>query len=196
MIRNFQETTGWLSKFRICLFMSKLFAKCAADFRLRTSSVFRDYDLDISQLKDVSDDISSFADSCTEFLSRICTNQVLCRMNEMALNLTLYTKLQSMKEVGLIAEMQKSLQVKGSGERFADLVVTVHSGKDNECSYLIELKYLPKGKSSDEKLARLVQDASAQVLRYKSSPDFENRQVKAYVMIFSGPECVCCEMSN
>ena len=59
-------------------------------------------------------------------------------MSEMALNLTLYTKLDSMR--GVAVEMQKSLRVVGDGEKFADLVITVNEDKKNECAYLIEFK--------------------------------------------------------
>ena len=170
------------------LFMSKLFAECAAEFRLRASQAFCGYELDISALKDAKDDISSFAASCTEFLSRMCTNQVLSHMSEMAINLALYTKLSSIR--GVFAEMQKSLRIAGDGERFADLVVTVNKGKSNECFYLFELKYLPKTNSSDHRLQNLMEDASAQALRYKSSIDFSNKNVKAYAMVFVGTECM------
>ena len=124
------------------LFMSKLFAQCTADLRLKPSKVFSDSVLDITALQNVQDDISSFASSCTEFLSRIFTNQVLTHMSEMALNLTLFTKLDSMDAV--FSEMQKSLRVVGDGEKFADLVITVNVGQENECIYLIELKYVTK----------------------------------------------------
>ncbi len=37
--------------------------------------------------------------------------------------------------------MQKSLQVPGEGEKFADLTVTVNDGGSRECVYLFELMY-------------------------------------------------------
>ena len=64
------------------LFMSKLFAQCTADMRLKPSKVFNDSILDISQLQNLEDDISTFATSCTEFLSSIFTNQVLTHMSD------------------------------------------------------------------------------------------------------------------
>ena len=79
------------------LFMSKLFAQCIADIRLKTNTLFTDSLLDISALLAVKDDLGSFAGSSSEFLSSIFTNQVLTHMSEMALNLTLYTKLKSMR---------------------------------------------------------------------------------------------------
>ena len=121
------------------LFMSKLFAQCIADMRLKTNTLFTGSLLDISALMAVKDDLSTFATSCTEFLSSIFTNQVLTHMSEMALNLTLYTKLESMD--GIFAEMQKSLRIVADGEKYADLVITVNEDQDNECVYLIELKY-------------------------------------------------------
>ena len=120
------------------LFMSKLFAQCTADMRLKPSKVFNDSILDISPLQNLEDDISTFATSCTEFLSSIFTNQVLTHMSEMALNLTLFTKLDSMR--GVFVEMQKSLRLVGEGEKFADLVITVNEDKINECTYLIEFR--------------------------------------------------------
>ena len=53
------------------LFMSKLFAQCTADLKLKPSKVFSDSVLDIAALQNVQDDISSFAESCTAFLSSI-----------------------------------------------------------------------------------------------------------------------------
>ena len=90
----------------------------------------------------VKDDLGSFAGSSSEFLSSIFTNQVLTHMSEMALNLTLYTKLKSMRM--LQVEMQKSLRIVADAEKFADLVVTVNKGESNECIYLFELKYAAK----------------------------------------------------
>lgn len=173
-------------------FMSKLFAQCVADHQLKASPVFTNSELDISSLRDVEDDISPFATSCTEFLSCICTNHVLNHMSEMALNLTLYTKLYPMR--GIFVEMQKSLRLVGKGEKFADLVITVNKGRSNECIYLIELKYLSKSQHTEKKLLDIIDEASAQVLRYKSSIDFQNRNVKAYVMVFVGTECKYCQM--
>lgn len=174
------------------LYMSKLFGQCVSDLRLKSCSAFTQCDLDISSLLNVSDDISSFADSCTGFLSHICSNQVLSHMSEMALNLTMYTKLHSMR--GVFVEMQKSLHIHGDGERFADLVITVNDGKDDECSYLLELKYLPKSKFTETAAANLIREASRQAIRYKSASDFFDRKVKAYAMLFVGPQCVHCQM--
>ena len=172
------------------LFMSKLFAQCTADLKLKSSKVFSDSALDISALQNVQDDISSFASSCTEFLSRIFTNQVLTHMSEMALNLTLFTKLDSMDTV--FSEMQKSLRVVGDGEKFADLVITVNVGQENECIYLIELKYVTKTDATEAKIQNTIKDATAQVQRYKSAIEFRDRQIKAYAMVFVGSECVHC----
>ncbi|MBQ8706741.1 MAG: AAA family ATPase [Succinivibrionaceae bacterium] len=172
------------------IFMSKLFAQCTADMRLRPSREFSDSELDISALLAVSDDISTFAASCTEFLGRIYTGQVLSHMSEMALNLTLYTKLDSQGTV--FAEMQKSLRVIGDGERFADLAITVNEGQDNECVYLIELKYVTKGEAEDTKIQSLASEALDQVNRYKAAIEFKERTVKAYAMIFAGSRCVYC----
>ena len=174
------------------LFMSKLFAQCTADMRLKPSKVFNDSILDISPLQNLEDDISTFATSCTEFLSSIFTNQVLTHMSEMALNLTLFTKLDSMR--GVFVEMQKSLRLVGEGEKFADLVITVNEDKINECTYLIELKYVTKTDASDSKIQSLIKEASEQVAKYKSALEFRDRQVKAYSMIFVGSNCVHCQM--
>ena len=172
------------------LFMSKLFAQCTADLKLKPSKVFSDSALDISALQNVQDDISSFASSCTEFLSSIFTNQVLTHMSEMALNLTLFTKLDSMDVV--FSEMQKSLRVVGDGEKFADLVITVNVGQENECIYLIELKYVTKTDATESKIQNTIKDATEQVQRYKSAIEFKDRQVKAYAMVFVGSDCVYC----
>ena len=174
------------------LFMSKLFAQCTADMRLKPSKVFTDSILDISPLQNLEDDISTFATSCTEFLSSIFTNQVLTHMSEMALNLTLFTKLDSMR--GVFVEMQKSLRLVGDGEKFADLVITVNEDKINECTYLIELKYVTKTDASDSKIQSLIKEASEQVAKYKSALEFRDRQVKAYSMIFVGSNCIHCQM--
>ena len=173
------------------LFMSKLFAQCTADLKLKPNKVFSDSALDISALQNVQDDISSFASSCTEFLSSIFTNQVLTHMSEMALNLTLYTKLKSLR--GIMVKMQKSLRIVGKGEKYADLVVTVNKGKGNECTYLFELKYATlSDASSESKIKALIKDATEQVQRCKSAIEFKDRQVKAYAMVFVGSDCVYC----
>ncbi len=172
------------------LFMSKLFAQCTVDIRLKPSSLFKDEILDISSLLEVKDDISSFANSCTEFLSIIFTNQVLSHMSEMALNLVLHAKLDSM--FGVFTEMQKSLRIAGKGEKYADLVITVNDGTEDECIYLIELKYAAKKDATEAKIESLKKEAAEQVQTYKSALEFKDKQVKAYAMIFSGSECAYC----
>ena len=172
------------------LFMSKLFAQCIADMRLKTNTLFTGSLLDISALMAVKDDLSTFATSCTEFLSSIFTNQVLTHMSEMALNLTLYTKLDSMD--GIFAEMQKSLRIVADGEKYADLVITVNEDQDNECVYLIELKYAAKTDATESRIQNLIKEASEQVLKYRTAMEFRNRQIKAYAMVFAGSNCVYC----
>ena len=146
--------------------------------------------LDISSLLDVNDDISSFANSCTEFLSTIFTNQVLSLMSEMALNLVLHAKLDSM--FGVFVEMQKSLRIVGKGKKYADLVITVNDGTEDECIYLIELKYAAKKDATEAKIESLKKEASEQVQTYKTALEFKDKQVKAYAMVFAGSECVYC----
>ena len=178
-------------------FMSKLFAGCTIDFSFKDNNEFKAPKLDISALTECNDDISSFAQSCSEFLSRIMNNQVLSHMNEMALNLALYAKLESMLVVNTYVKMQQSVQVPKEGERFPDLVITVNKGLPDECIYLIELKYLTKteakDKSSDSAVQKNIKKASEQVLEYKSAVDFKGRNVKAYAMVFAGPDCIYCQ---
>ncbi len=186
------------------LFLAKLFARCTVNLRLTTDSAFTAYKLDVSALENSEDDISSFAVSCTEFLSSIITNPILTHMNEMALNLTLYAKLSLISNI--FTEMQKSLRVPGEGEKFADLVVTANEETDNECVYLFELKYLAKNSGKNKKdnkdknyeseLRRLKKEAVNEALMYRSALDFRGKQVKAYVMIFQGPKCILCEKQN
>ena len=111
-------------------------------------------------------------------------------MSEMALNLTLYTKLDSMD--GIFAEMQKSLRIVADGEKYADLVITVNEDQDNECVYLIELKYVAKTDATESRIQNLIKEASEQVLKYRSALEFRNRQIKAYAMAFAGSNCVYC----
>jgi DNA integrity scanning protein DisA with diadenylate cyclase activity len=92
----------------------------------------------------------------------------------------------------VFSEMQKSLQVSRDAEKFADLVITVNSGRDNECIYLFELKYITKSDATESKIQKTVKEATDQVQRYKSALDFRDRQVKAYAMIFVGSDCVYC----
>ena len=179
-------------------YMSKLFSKCIISLRLRKAPAFVTPAINTASLLAAEDDISSFAESCTEFLSSIMTNQVMLHMNEMALNLALYAKLENEKGRNFIVKMQKSLQVKGEAEKYADLVITVNLGKINECIYLFELKYLTKteagNKSSESAVEKAIKEASAEVLKYKSAIDFKGRIVKAYAMVFQGPECVSCQL--
>ena len=172
------------------IFMSNLFAQCTVDLRLMPNRLFKDEVLDISSLLEVNDDISSFAKSCTEFLSTIFTNQVLSHMSEMALNLVLYAKLDSM--FGVFVEMQKSLRIIGKGEKYADLVITVNDGTEDECIYLIELKYAAKKDATEAKLETLKKEAVEQVNIYKTAIEFKDKPVKAYAMVFVGSECVYC----
>ena len=172
------------------LFMSKLFAKCTAELRLKPSDIFREQKLDTDPLLDGASDISAFADSCTAFLSTIFTNQVLTHMSEMALNLVLHTKLSSVR--GVVAELQKPLRVPGKGEKFADLVLTINRGKRNECIYLIELKYAAKKDATEARIESLKKEAIEQVGAYRSALEFKDKNVMAYAMIFSGSECVYC----
>ena len=179
-------------------FMAKLFAKCTIDLKFRKNAVFSSQKLDISALMKLEDDLSSFAASCTDFLSLIMSNQVLNQMNEMALNLVLYAKLAERSNDDFEVRLQKSLRVAGEGEKFADLVITVNKGSSNECIYLIELKYLTKTEASDKSnessVKRVIRDASAQVIEYKSALDFKGKNVKAYAMVFAGPDCVYCQL--
>ena len=92
-------------------------------------------------------DLSSFTLFCIEFISLILSNQVLSHMNEMALNLVLFAKLETMAIVNTYVKMQLSVQIPKEGERFPDLVITVNKGLPDECIYLIELKYLKKNRS-------------------------------------------------
>lgn len=180
------------------LFMSKLFDSCTISLKLKKNEAFSSPKLNLVSLLACEDDISSFAASCTEFLSSIMTNQVLSHMNEMALNLALYAKLDEMSQGDFDVRMQKSLRVLGQGEKFADLVITVNEDEENECIYLIELKYLTKTEASDKKkdgtIQRFIKDASEQVLGYKSAMDFKGMNVKAYAMVFAGPDCIYCEL--
>ena len=177
-------------------FMSKLFANCTIKLRFRKNAVFSSQKLDISEMMNLKDDLSSFTSSCTDFLSLIMSNQVLYHMNEIALNLVLYAKLEELSKDDFEVRLQKSLSVVGVGEKFADLVVTVNKGTSNECIYLIELKYLTKTEASDKNsessLKRAIKDASAEVLNYKSALDFKGKNVKAFAMVFAGPDCIYC----
>ena len=180
-------------------FMSKLFANCTIKLRFNENAVFSSQKLDISEMMALADDLSSFASSCTEFLSLIMSNQVLVHMKEMALNLVLYAKLEELSKDDFEVRLQKSLRVVGEGEKFADLVVTVNKGTLNECIYLIELKYLNKTEASDKSgessLKNAIMDAKEQVLKYKSALDFKDKNVKAYAMVFAGPDCVYCQQN-
>ncbi len=181
-------------------YMSKLFARCTIEFRFKSNAEFSAQKLQVSSMMSCEDDLSSFADSCTEFLSRIMSNQVLSHMNEIALNLVLFAKLEEQNKDDFDVRLQKSLRIAGAGEKFADLMVTVNRGMRNECIYLIELKYLTKTKAAakdrEENIQSLIKDASKQVLEYKSAIDFKGRTVKACVMVFAGPECIYCKIQK
>ena len=78
-------------------------------------------------------------------------------MSEMALNLVLHAKLDSM--FGVFVEMQKSLRIVGIGEKYADLVITVNDGLEDECTYLIELKYITKKDATKAKIEATINEA-------------------------------------
>ena len=181
-------------------YMERLFSKCIIDFKIRNNTAFTENSLNIEPLLSTEDDLTDFADSCTELLSGFMSNQVLLHMNEMALNLVLYAKLKSLSISGMYVELQKSIQVAGEGEKFADLVITVNKGFSDECIYLIELKYITKtetsGKDNEAKLQKLIKDATEEVLEYRSALDFKEKKVKSFVMVFAGPDCVYCKLQQ
>ena len=186
---------------RFSRFSQNLCFSCGTqvNFRFKDNAVFDTAPkLNLSALTAGDDDITSFAESCTDFLSRIMNSQVFSHMNEMALNLALYAKLETMAIVNTYVKMQQSVQVPKEGEMYPDLVITVNKGLPNECIYIIELKYLKKTESreqnSESTLKRTIKEASEQVLKYKSALDFKGRNVKAYAMIFKGPDCVYCQI--
>ena len=121
-------------------------------------------------------------------------------MNEIALNLVLYAKLEELSKDDFEVRLQKSLRVVGEGEKFADLVVTVNKGTGSECIYLIELKYLTKteasDKSSESAVNKAIKKATEEVLEYKSAIDFKGKKVKAYAMVFAGPDCIYCRLQQ
>ena len=114
------------------LFMSRLFAQSILDMKLKPSEIFREQEIDVSALLASSEDLSSFARSCTGFVSSIVTNQVLSPMSERALDLVLHAKLDTTR--GLVTECQKSLRVPGKGEQYADLALTVNKGRKMNAS--------------------------------------------------------------
>ena len=77
-------------------------------------------------------------------------------------------------------------------------LIVNNKGKINECIYLIELKYMTKtegaDKSSESTLKKLLEKASCEVLEYKSALNFKDKNVKAYVMVFAGHDCVYCKI--
>ena len=186
-------------------FMARLFNECTVKLRFNTSHVYTDPELDVSALLNTEDNISSFSDSCTEFLTGISACQVLPQLNEMSVNLVLSAKLKTI--AGIYVEFQKPLHISGECEKFADLAVTVNAAKDNECVYLFELKYRTKKESREEEkkkprtdpeksLESIKKQAAKQVLLYRSASEFRDKEVKAYIMIFEGPKCVCCELQK
>jgi hypothetical protein len=179
-------------------YMSKLFGKCIINLRLKTSPFFAASAINIEPFLKAEDDLSSFALTCTEYLSSIMTNQVLLHMSEMALNLLLFAKLETARVRNFTVSMQKSLKIRGQGEKYADLIITINKGKINECIYLIELKYMTKTEGADKSyestLKKLLEKASCEVLEYKSALNFKDKNVKAYVMVFAGPDCVYCKI--
>ena len=169
-------------------FMSKLFAECTVNLRLKPNSLYKAQTIDVSSLEQGKDDISGFVSSSSEFLSSMFTNQVLTHMSEMALNLVLYAKIQSMSIFAV--ELQKSLLISGAGEKYADLVITVNEETEDECIYLFELKYIAKTNATVGKIEALKKEATEQVNSYKSAIEFKDKNVKGYALIFSGSECV------
>ncbi len=172
------------------IFMAKLFAQCTVDLRLKPSSQFMDYSIDVSSLLETADDLSGFASSCTEFLCSIFTSQVLTHMSEMALNLVLHAKLSTVR--GIYAEIQKSIRVPGEGECYADLVITVNKGKSSECIYLVELKYAAKSRATSAFIEELKNEAVRQLTGYRTALEFRDRQIRSYAMVFAGSVCVYC----
>ena len=93
---------------------------------------------------------------------------------------------------GVFPEMQKSLRIAGKGGKYADLVITVNDGTEDECIYVIELKYAAKKDATESKIENLKKEATEQVRMYRTALEFRDKPVKAYAMIFAGSECVYC----
>ena len=50
-----------------------------------------------------------------------------------------------------------------------------------------------RDKNGDSTLKNTIKDASEQVLTYRSALNFKDKNVKAYVMVFAGPDCIYCK---
>ena len=70
--------------------------------------------------------------------------------------------------------------------------LTVNDGSEDECIYLIELKYAAKKDATEAKIESLKKEAAEQVQTCKTALEFKDKQVKAYAMVFAGSECVYC----
>jgi hypothetical protein len=82
-------------------------------------------------------------------------------------------------------------QLSGKGEKYADLVITVNDGTEDEClNYRTEV--CPKKKATESKTEDLKNEAAGQVQMYKTALEFRDKTVKACAMIFAGSECVYC----
>ena len=168
-------------------FMRKIFRKCFVEYIFYEQDDFlKNFTFDIACIENNEDDLSTFVKSCEKYLGGRLTNQHLIRMTESELVAILKTKLETNKALTSLDEY--AIQVPTVGEKFIDLFIENKS----KGIYIIEFKYISK--TAYEKNSKLIEqkkeEAENQLRLYKLATNFQNKNVKAYSMIFMDCKCV------
>lgn len=167
--------------------MRKIFRKCFVEYYFYEQDDFlKSFSFDVTSIENDSEDLSLFIASCENYLGGRLTNQHLFRMTESELVAILKTKLESIKSLNFKDEY--AIQVPAIGEKFIDLYIENQA----QSIYIIEFKYISK--AALERNAKLVDqkrvEAEQQLKIYKKATSFQNKNVRAYSMIFADCKCV------
>ena len=168
-------------------FIRKIFRKCFIEYIFYEQDDFlKNFTFDAACIENNEDDLTPFVKSCEEYLGGRLTNQHLIRMTESELVAILKTKLEANQVLKSLDEY--AIQVPTIGEKFIDLFI------ENKAKgiYIIEFKYISK--IAYEKNSKLIEqkkeEAEKQLKLYKQATNFQNKNVKAYSMIFMDCKCV------
>ena len=117
-------------------------------------------------------------------LTRNVGLHALTHLNETALQFYL------LAAAGATSDFKVTAEEEARGKGYADLVFRPTEASGSDFMYLLELKYLPKGKEPKAAdLSKLMSEAEEQLNRYASAPDFvTEKTVKKVAVLFVGTE--------
>lgn len=125
-----------------------------------------------------------FVRAAAERLTRNVGLHALTHLNETALQFYL------LAAAGATSDFKVTAEEEARGRGYADLVFRPTEASRLDFMYLLELKYLPKGKEPKAAdLKKLMTEAEEQLNRYAAAPDFvAEKTVKKVAVLFVGTE--------